>query len=48
MFKPLMESEAEFDSQNKDQWEETINWMKDIGLIENELNVDDIFVNINE
>lgn len=45
---PLMKSETEFGSQNKDQWEETINWMKDAGLIENEPNVDDIFVNINK
>lgn len=45
---PLMKSETEFGSQSKDQWEETISWMKDAGLIENEPNVEDIFVNINK
>jgi putative hydroxymethylpyrimidine transport system substrate-binding protein len=45
---PLMESESGFGSQSKDQWEETISWMKDAGLIEKEPAVDDIFVNIKE
>lgn len=45
---PLMESEEGFGSQSKEQWEETISWMKEAGLIENEPVVDDIFVNITE
>ncbi|MBO1512563.1 ABC transporter substrate-binding protein [Metabacillus bambusae] len=45
---PLMESDEGFGSQSKEQWEDTINWMKESGLIEKEPAVDDIFVNITE
>jgi putative hydroxymethylpyrimidine transport system substrate-binding protein len=45
---PLMESNEGFGSQSKEQWEDTINWMKEAGLIEKEPAVDDIFVNISE
>jgi putative hydroxymethylpyrimidine transport system substrate-binding protein len=45
---PLMESDEGFGSQSKEQWEDTINWMKEAGLIEKEPAVDDIFVNISE
>lgn len=45
---PLMESDEGFGSQSKEQWEDTINWMKESGLIEKEPAVDDIFVNISE
>ncbi|WP_275936439.1 ABC transporter substrate-binding protein [Bacillus weihaiensis] len=45
---PLMESEGGFGSQDQAQWEETISWMKNAGLIEKEPAVEDIFVNIVE
>jgi putative hydroxymethylpyrimidine transport system substrate-binding protein len=45
---PLMESDEGFGSQSKEQWEDTINWMKEAELIEKEPAVDDIFVNISE
>ncbi|MGM7720011.1 ABC transporter substrate-binding protein [Metabacillus sp. Hm71] len=45
---PLMKSEEGFGSQSKEQWEKTISWMKEAGLIEKEPAVDDIFVNIAE
>lgn len=45
---PLMESDQGFGSQSKEQWQETISWMKEAGLIEKEPAVDDIFVNIAE
>lgn len=43
---PLMKSEEGFGSQDQQQWEETIKWLKEAGLIEKEPNVEDIFVNI--
>jgi putative hydroxymethylpyrimidine transport system substrate-binding protein len=43
---PLMKSEVGFGSQDQQQWEETIKWLKDAGLIEKEPVVEDIFVNI--
>ncbi len=43
---PLMKSEDGFGSQDQKQWEETIKWLKEAGLIDKEPNVDDIFVNI--
>nr|WP_078434643.1 ABC transporter substrate-binding protein [Metabacillus halosaccharovorans] len=43
---PLMKSEEGFGSQDQQQWEETIKWLKDAGLIEKEPIVEDIFVNI--
>lgn len=45
---PLMESEASFGSQDKEQWQETIKWMKEAGLIEKEPAIEDIFVDITE
>ncbi|OAS86772.1 MULTISPECIES: ABC transporter substrate-binding protein [Metabacillus] len=45
---PLMESDEGFGSQSKEQWEDTINWMKEAGLIEKDPAVEDIFVNISE
>lgn len=45
---PLMKSEAGFGSQEKEQWEETISWMKEAELIEKEPAIEDIFVNIVE
>jgi putative hydroxymethylpyrimidine transport system substrate-binding protein len=45
---PLMKSEEGFGSQSKEQWEQTISWMKEAGLIDNEPSVDDIFVNTTE
>ena len=41
-----MKSEEGFGSQDQLQWEETIKWLKDAGLIEKEPNAEDIFVNI--
>ena len=43
---PLMKSEEGFGSQNQQQWENTIKWLKDAGLIKKEPSVEDIFVNI--
>ncbi|MCM3441635.1 ABC transporter substrate-binding protein [Metabacillus halosaccharovorans] len=43
---PLMKSEEGFGSQDQQQWEETIKWLKDAGLIEKEPIVEDIFVNM--
>lgn len=45
---PLMESEEGFGSQDQGQWEDTISWMKEAGLIEKEPAVEDIFVDIAE
>ncbi|WP_121661049.1 ABC transporter substrate-binding protein [Metabacillus litoralis] len=45
---PLMKSENGFGSQDQDQWESTISWMKEAGLIETEPEVEDIFVNLVE
>ncbi|MFD2213264.1 ABC transporter substrate-binding protein [Metabacillus endolithicus] len=45
---PLMKSENGFGSQDQDQWESTISWMKEAGLIKTEPEVEDIFVNIVE
>lgn len=45
---PLMESEEGFGSQDQGQWEDTINWMKESGLIENKPAVEEVFVNIVE
>lgn len=45
---PLMKSDEGFGSQSKEQWEQTISWMKEAGLIENKPSVDDMFVNITE
>ncbi|WP_368659055.1 ABC transporter substrate-binding protein [Metabacillus halosaccharovorans] len=43
---PLMKSEEGFGSQDQQQWEETIKWLKDAGLIEKEPIVEDVFVKI--
>ena len=43
---PKMESEEGFGTQEKASWEETANWLKEYGLIEEVPNIDDIFVNI--
>ncbi|MBU9714016.1 ABC transporter substrate-binding protein [Evansella tamaricis] len=43
---PKMESPNGFGSQDKESWEETIDWMKDFGLIEENPSIKDIFVNI--
>ncbi len=45
---PLMKSEQQFGSQDKEQWQQIISWMKDAGLIEKEPKLEDIFVNIIE
>jgi len=45
---PLMKSEQQFGSQDKEQWQEIIRWMKDAGLIEKEPKLEDIFVNVAE
>ncbi|WP_456272150.1 ABC transporter substrate-binding protein [Bacillus sp. AK031] len=46
---PKMETENEaFGSQSEDSWQETIDWLKDSGLIEEKPNTEDIFVNIAE
>ncbi|MBU8906777.1 ABC transporter substrate-binding protein [Desertibacillus haloalkaliphilus] len=43
----MMETDTEpFGSQTKDSWQETIDWLSDAGLIEDEPNVDDIFINL--
>lgn len=43
---PKMKTDAGFGTQEKDSWEETANWLKEYGLIEEVPNIDDIFVNI--
>ncbi|PGT90708.1 ABC transporter substrate-binding protein [Bacillus sp. AFS040349] len=45
---PLMKSENGFGSQDQEQWESTISWMKEAGLITTEPEAEDIFVNIKE
>lgn len=45
---PLMESEQGFGSQDEASWQETIDWMKEFELIEEEPSIEDIFVNIVE
>ena len=45
---PKMASEQGFGSQDAASWQETIQWLKDFGLIEEEPSIDDIFVNIVE
>ncbi|KAB7707838.1 ABC transporter substrate-binding protein [Bacillus aerolatus] len=43
---PKMKSEEGFGSQTKQPWEETADWMKEAGLIKNEPNLEEMFVNI--
>lgn len=43
---PKMESDTSFGSQNLNSWEETANWLKSFGLIEEIPEMDDVFVNI--
>ncbi|UCZ53922.1 ABC transporter substrate-binding protein [Bacillus shivajii] len=43
---PKMASEEGFGSQDEAVWQETIDWMKEFGLIEEEPSIDDIFVDI--
>ncbi|RKL66664.1 ABC transporter substrate-binding protein [Salipaludibacillus neizhouensis] len=45
---PLMESDQGFGSQDEESWQETIDWMKESGLIEEEPSLDEIFVDIVE
>ncbi len=45
---PLMKSEQQFGSQDKEQWQEIIGWMKDAGLIEKEPKLEDIFIKVGE
>jgi putative hydroxymethylpyrimidine transport system substrate-binding protein len=45
---PLMKAENGFGSQDQEQWESTISWMKEAGLINTEPSAEDIFVNIEE
>ncbi|MFA9556316.1 ABC transporter substrate-binding protein [Evansella sp. AB-rgal1] len=45
---PKMESANGFGSQDAESWQETIDWMLEFGLIEEEPNLDEIFVNIVE
>lgn len=45
---PKMESEVGFGSQDEENWQETIDWMLEFGLIEKEPALSDIFVNIVE
>ena len=45
---PKMASDAGFGSQDEASWQETIQWLKDFGLIEEEPALSDIFVNIIE
>lgn len=43
---PKMKSELGFATQEKSSWEETANWLKDNGLIEEVPNIDELIVNI--
>ncbi|WP_152654556.1 ABC transporter substrate-binding protein [Oceanobacillus sp. CFH 90083] len=43
---PKMKSEQGFGSQEKASWEETADWLKENGVIEEIPNIEDIFVNI--
>ena len=43
-----MESGEGFGSQSADSWQDTIDWMLEYGLIDEEPSIDDIFVNIAE
>jgi putative hydroxymethylpyrimidine transport system substrate-binding protein len=46
---PKMETEGEvFGSQSESSWQETIDWLKDTGLIEEKPDTEDIFINIAE
>ena len=45
---PMMASDEGFGSQDAAVWQETIDWMKDFGLIEEEPALDEIFVNLAE
>ena len=45
---PKMESDAGFGSQARDSWQETVDWMMEFELIDQEPSLDDIFVNIVE
>lgn len=44
---PIMEtSEAEFLSQDKNVWQENIDWLKEVGLLKKSFNADEILVNL--
>lgn len=43
---PKMETEAGFGTQTQASWEDTANWLKKFGLIEEVPNIDEIFINI--
>ncbi|MRG88090.1 ABC transporter substrate-binding protein [Salinibacillus xinjiangensis] len=45
---PKMESENGFGSQDKDSWQETIDWLSEVGLIEEKPSVEDIVVDVGE
>lgn len=45
---PLMEGEQGFGYQAEEPWQETADWMKETGLIQNEPVIDDLYVNMPE
>lgn len=45
---PLMEGEQGFGYQEEEPWQETADWMKETGLIQNDPVIDDLYVNMPE
>ena len=45
---PKMKSPGKFGEQDEETWQVTADWMKESGLLKKEVNLDGIFVNIDE